>query len=231
MFSAARLHAIYKIANAQVRHYPFAHIYVPEIFPESFYREMRRNLPPNDGYIELRSTGRVGTGYSAARLSLFPADLGKANLTPAQRDFWRQAFDMVGNEEFGAAIFNCFRSQIEDRFAGKTGQRVALDVYHETFLMRDLDTYSLGPHTDNPTKIVSVLMYMPGDASSSELGTALYIPKDRSFVSEGGPHLEFDLFDHVYTAPYLPNTLVAFPKTMACFHGVEPVKGPSKQMP
>jgi hypothetical protein len=228
MFSDVKLHLIYKIANTQVRTYPFAHIYVQDVFPDGFYQELRRNLPDNDGYIALADTGRVGTGYSRARLSLFPADLEKAKISPAQRDFWRRVFETLGDGEFVSCVFDRFRPMIEQRFLSE-GQRQGLKVWHETFLMRDLDTYSLGPHTDNITKLVSMLFYLPADDASAELGTALYVPKDRGFTDEGGPHLEFEDFDHVFTVPYAPNVVASFPKTKACFHGVEPVKGPNKQ--
>lgn len=229
MFSDVKLHIIYNIANTQIRNYPFPHIYVREVFPDGFFAELQKNLPDNDGYTVLVDSGRVGKGYSRARLSLFPADLDKANLRPAQRDFWRRVFETLGDGEFVACVFDRFRAQIEQRFANADSPRRGLKVWHETFLMRDLDTYSLGPHTDNTTKLVSMLFYLPKDDSAQELGTALYLPKDRSFTSEGGPHLEFEDFDHVMTVPYARNVVAAFPKTAACFHGVEPVTGPNKQ--
>ncbi|MDY0870552.1 hypothetical protein [Dongia rigui] len=228
MFSDVKFHLIYQIANCQVRNFPFPHIYVKDVFPDGFYQELRRNLPPNEGYIALVDTKRVGTGYSRARLALFPSDLDKAHITPAQRDFWRNVFNTLGDGEFAACVFDRFRPWIEQRFKTDGANR-GLKVWHETFLMRDLETYSLGPHTDAVAKLVSMLFYLPGDDSSSELGTALYLPKDRSFTSEGGPHLEFEDFDHVMSVPYAPNVVASFPKTKACFHGVEPVKGPNKQ--
>lgn len=229
MFSDVKLHIIYNIANTQIRTYPFPHIYVREIFPDGFFAELQRNLPDNEGYTVLVDSGRVGKGYSRARLSLFPSDLDKADLRPAQRDFWQSVFETLGDSEFVSCVFDRFRTQIEQRFVGTDGVRRGLKVWHETFLMRDLDTYSLGPHTDNTSKLVSMLFYLPKDDSAQELGTALYLPKDRSFTSEGGPHLEFEDFDHVRTVPYARNVVTAFPKSATCFHGVEPVTGVNKQ--
>ena len=230
MFSDVKFHLIYKIANAQIRTYPFAHIYVSDVFPAGFYQELRDNLPAQDEYAVLADTGRVGTGYSRARLSLFPTDLDKTNLAPAQRDFWRRMFATLGDGEFSAAVFKLFRPYIEGRFRASGNADVrGLKVWHETFLMRDMETYRLGPHTDNVTKLVSMLFYLAADDGAPELGTALYVPKDRSFTQEGGPHLEFEDFDHVYTVPYAPNVVASFPKTAACFHGVQPVTGPNRQ--
>lgn len=228
MFSDVKLHLIYKLLNTQVRTYPYAHIYVTDIFPAGFFSELRANLPAQDEYAVLADTGRVGTGYSRARLSLFPSDLDKSNLRPAQREFWRRVFQTLGDGEFAGAVFKLFRPFIEERFRTQGGGK-GLKVWHETFLMRDMETYKLGPHTDNPAKLVSMLFYLAANNDSEELGTAMYVPKDRGFTSEGGPHLEFEDFDHVYTAPYAPNVVVSFPKTLACFHGVQPVTGSNKQ--
>jgi hypothetical protein len=229
MFSDVKFHLIYNIANAQIRTYPFPHIYVRDVFPEGFFAELRQNLPAHEDYTVLQDSGRVGKGYSRARLSLFPADLDKSNLQPAQRDFWRRVFETLGDGEFAACVFDRFRAQIEQRFMTSDGTRRGIKVWHETFLMRDLDTYSLGPHTDNVTKLVSMLFYLAPDDANPDLGTALYVPKERGFTHEGGPHLEFEDFDHAFTAPYARNVVTAFPKTAACFHGVQPVRGASKQ--
>jgi hypothetical protein len=88
-------------------------------------------------------------------------------------------------------------------------------------MMRDLVTYSLGPHTDNDKKLVSMLFYLPPDNAHPERGTSVYLPKDREFSCPGGPHHRRELFDLVATMPYHRNTVVAFPKTKGCFHGVE----------
>jgi len=70
-----------------------------------------------------------------------------------------------------------------------------------------------------------VLFYLPRNANRIDLGTSLYAPKDPSFRCAGGPHYDHGRFDRITTLPYKPNTMIAFPKTDDCFHGVEPVEG------
>ena len=89
--------------------------------------------------------------------------------------------------------------------------------------MRDRTTYSLGPHTDTPEKVLSFLFYLPPDASMAHLGTSIYVPKDPQFICRGGPHHDFAHFRRMLTMEYLPNTLFAFMKTPNAFHGVEPI--------
>ena len=96
--------------------------------------------------------------------------------------------------------------------------------YDEALLVQDYTTYSLGPHTDSPTKVLSFLFYLPADDSLAHLGTSIYVPKDPRFTCPGGPHHPFEMFDRMMTMPFLPNTLFAFMKTQNSFHGVEPIQ-------
>lgn len=220
--AAAKLHAMYQIANSPIREYPFPHICVEGVFPATFYEEALANLPRDEGYTPLKETGRVGAGYSAARLALFRDTIGEAKVTPGQRAFWTAMFDAFGGNEFGNLVLGKFQSFIERRLAADNpGGKKTLKAHSEVFMMRDLVTYSLGPHTDNPKKLISMLFYLPLDNSRPQLGTAVYVPKDRGFDCPGGPHHKRELFDHVQTMPYHRNTVVAFPKTPRCFHGVE----------
>ena len=221
MFSAAKLHAIYKVRSAPVRTWPFPHICVPDIFPADFYAEIMRHRLADDCFTKLVETGRVGDGYSGARACVFPQKIDDLPAPEESRAFWRELFETFSDSEFAATWLSVFQRPIAEKMADNQIQKP--NIYHELFLMRDTTTYSLGPHTDTPRKLVSVLFYLPQDDSQSALGTSAYIPKDRSFTCLGGPHHRFELFDLVATMPYLPNTLVAFPQTKRSFHGVEPV--------
>jgi len=111
-----------------------------------------------------------------------------------------------------------FRTFIDARFKGE--QPAFGD---EALLVNDHTDYSLGPHTDTPSKVVSVLFYLPSDDRLERHGTSLYVPRKPGFTCEGGPHYLFDGFERVATMPFLPNTMFAFVKTDHSFHGVEPI--------
>ncbi|WP_370155283.1 hypothetical protein [Ferrovibrio sp.] len=226
MFSAAKLQVMYKVMNAPLRLWPFPHICVPDIFPQDFYAEIQRHRLADDCFTRLVDTGRVGKDYSGARACLFPQTL---DATPAPEDskaFWRSLFKTFRDSEFSAMWAHVFRAAMTEKLADHKMGFGDLRLYNEMFLMRDTTTYSLGPHTDSPRKMVSVLFYLPSDDRRAALGTSAYIPKDRGFTCLGGPHHPFENFDLVATMPYLPNTLVAFPQTKRSFHGVEPVTQP-----
>jgi hypothetical protein len=224
MSSSVMLHVMYRIANAPILTFPFPHIYVEDVFPPEFYAILRRNLPPNDGYVRLIDTGLVSKGYSQNRLTLFPKDDHIARLPESLREFWRDTLNGFLGEEFGRVNLGKFMPTITQRFA-KPGNNRPMPILSssEVALVRDLASYALGPHSDSPSKLVSLLFYMPENDSRPHLGTALYMPKDRRFTCPGGPHYKFDKFDHVATMPYCPNTLFAFPKTTTSFHGVQPL--------
>jgi hypothetical protein len=90
-------------------------------------------------------------------------------------------------------------------------------------LVRDFTDYSIGPHTDSPRKLVSLLFYLPRDESMRHLGTSIYAARDASLRCEGTRHHSYSGFKRVASMPYVPNALFAFFKTDHSFHGVDPI--------
>ena len=62
MFSNAEQHVLYQIANAPMREYPYAHIYVENVFPDDFYAALRASWPDPSALVSLAETGRVPKG-------------------------------------------------------------------------------------------------------------------------------------------------------------------------
>jgi len=220
------LEVLYKIGNAAVREYPYPHIYVPEVFPEAFFAELRRNLPPQGALKNLGELGRVigGDGYAARGvLPLTPNDL--AALDAPQREFWQRLHDWL----LGARFINTVLAKFSPYLAHRFGDLSRVRFGHEALIVRDRTSYALGPHTDSPTKALSFLFYLPADASKAHLGTSIYVPRDPAFTCPGGPHHDAGKFQRMLTMPYLPNALFAFMKTPSSFHGVEPIGEPDVQ--
>ncbi|MDP6953956.1 MAG: hypothetical protein QGF53_14475, partial [Alphaproteobacteria bacterium] len=95
--------------------------------------------------------------------------------------------------------------------------------YPEAMVVRDRSNYAIGAHTDAPHRLVTMLFYCPRNSGQEHLGTSLYVPIERGFTSEGGPHYDFDKFVNVATMPYQPNSLFCFLNTNVGFHGVETI--------
>jgi hypothetical protein len=218
MSSSAELQVLYKMANAPVSVYPFPHIFVKDVFPPDYYRRLRENLPPAAAYQDLKALGRVGAAYPDTRLVMLVTLENVQALAEPARGFWDEfASWLFGG--FGRIALGKFEPFLNQRF----GDSRAMQFHDEALVVQDYSTYSLGPHTDSPTKVLSFLFYLPPDDSLAHLGTSIYVPKDPAFTCHGGPHHPFERFQRMMTMPYLPNSLFAFVKTYNSFHGVEPI--------
>lgn len=195
-------HLAYKICNAPVHRFPFPHIYVENVFPDDFYARLIANLPPEGDYSE--STARYN---------------GRQFADPASTDI----FDRFNTQEWLSIACSPFKHDIQARF------QTAPQVHTDLRLIRDHENYAIGPHTDAPWKVLSYLFYLPSDDSLKQHGTSIYLPHDPTFRCIGGPHHKFDRFTRIFTAPFVPNSLLAFFKTDFSFHGVEPITIPCQR--
>src|SRR5262249_5210128 len=140
-------------------------------------------------------------------------------LDAEQRRFWQALGAWLLGGRLGRLILGRFGPFIEQRFRGQQDT----DIADEAMLVHDRTRYSVGPHTDAPFKVVSLLFYLPADERLARHGTSIYVPKDGAMTCPGGPHYPFERFERMATMPFVPNALFAFLKTDNSFHGVEPV--------
>lgn len=175
---------------------PFPWLYVEDVWPN--YEEMIANLP--EKYDEI-SKSRAVKGYPQ-RFTAKP-----------QTPFWT---DLFGRMQSGA-----FKRQLCKMFDVPNPD----DYDDECLLIRDFAGYHIGPHTDSPAKVITVLFYLPKDDSLLGAGTSIYEPIESGFTCAGGPHYPSDKFRILKTMEYRPNTAFAFLKTNNSFHGVEPCTG------
>jgi len=209
----------YNIMNAPMRTYPYPHIYVPDVFPADFYAEMQRNMPHPDSMLPIEQARQV-RGYKER----FVLDVGRSleGLTPPQAGFWGGFASWLLAGRLKALMLAKFKPFVTYRFEGVQG----LAFRDEALLVEDRTNYALGPHTDAPAKVITVLFYLPKDESQAHLGTSLYVPKDPARRCPGGPHYDRADFDRVATMPFKPNAMFAFVKSDHTFHGVEKVLDP-----
>jgi len=219
MSSSAELHLAYRIANAQVLPFPYPHFFVRDIFPADYYARLQAMLPDPASLVPLAEARNV-RGYDER----FVLDLGAeslARLDAPRREFWEGLRETLSGGAFARLLLQKFGPLVKERFGAQP-----VSFYEEMLLVQDTTRYSLGPHTDSPRKVITLLFYLPHDESQEHLGTSMYVPRDRAFRCPGGPHYPREGFESVWTMPFLPNTLFAFLKTPASFHGVETVLDP-----
>ena len=220
MSSSAELHLTYKLANEPFRPFPYPHFFIREAFPADFYARMQAMLPDPKALLTLEQARNV-KGYEERFVLSFKEEQ-LAALTAEQRAFWSELHEWLMGGGFARLVLGKFAPYVNQRFPDRSG----ISFYNEALLVQDTTNYKLGPHTDSPRKVITLLFYLPKDLSQRHLGTSMYVPKDREFRCSGVAHYGHEAFDRVWTAPFEPNSLLAFFKTDFSFHGVEPVKDP-----
>lgn len=224
MPTETELHMAYKITNANIQMFPYPHIYLENIFPQDFYQKILDNLP-HPQLMQPIEAVRAVKGYKE-RFVLELREQALASLPEQKSIFWKEIKRMlVDDSRFGNLVFSKFEPFISKRFAGKQNLR----FYSESLLVEDTTNYALGPHTDSPRKVVTLLFYLPADNSQAHLGTSIYVPNDPDFTCAGGPHHGRDGFTRVHTNPFLPNSMFAFVKSDHSFHGVERLLDPDSR--
>lgn len=214
-FAAAKRSALYQILNTPVRPWPSPHLYTAP-FPATLVKRMCAAVPDQGQFTTLAALGRVKPGTYESRL-VMTRDMLVEDL------FWRDVLMHVFDTEFCQAMMTLWRPVIYGRPelfpAGQS--TLAGGVKRDVLLVRDKPGYKLGPHTDAPHKLVSLLLYLPDASATDETpGTALYIPKERGYRCKGGPHYPPENFELVWQAPYAAGGVFMFPKTDVSFHGV-----------
>ncbi|MGH8617884.1 MAG: hypothetical protein ACREUW_09345 [Burkholderiales bacterium] len=221
MSSFAEEHVLYRIANAVLREHPYPHLYVEDVFPADYYSAMRAHWPGTESLHTLDQYGRVPEGAYPERFAM-PLDAGGiGSLPPDKQAFWGGLETWMLTDHFVRALVDKFKSHVEARFERPAA---ACQFECEALVVRDRTNYAIGPHTDSPHRLLSLLFYCPDDDRRSHLGTSIYAPKDPQFRCRGGPHYPHDWFNRVVTMPYRPNSLFAFFKTDHSFHGVEKIE-------
>jgi hypothetical protein len=220
---AAGLQAEYRIANAALQEWPYPHFYARDVFPRDFYAELQRNLPEPSALPSLESSGR--TQGVRGRYAMKLGEDRLPGVTEAQHRFWRRLALWAFGGRFGSLVLDKFGAALNRRLKDTRG----MEISDELLLVNDRTGYRLGPHTDSPTKVVSLLFYLPADERFAQHGTSIYLPKDPGFTCEGGPHYDFGGFDRLVTMPFVPNSVLGFAKSDHSFHGVELIVEPGVQ--
>ena len=201
------------LAKARVELDPFPHFYLENVFPDDYYRELLRNLPSTEVYDNLYEVTDLKLDHFRHR-NQRDMDAGWVERLPSDLQlFWSSFNDWFLGPDLARAVLESFHSQ----------RSSWPEVSVESQFIRHRAGYFLGPHSDLYTKLVVLLIYLAPDNSAEHLGTSLYRPKDPTFSCPDSKHYAFEDFVRVKTAPYKPNSLLAFMRSDISFHGLEPL--------
>lgn len=213
-------HVARRLGEAEVVSDPYPHFFLENLFPGEFYRELLDRLPSRDAYQNLFEITTLKLDHFRFRDQRDLAD-GWINSLPQElKAFWETFNSWFLSPELATAVLRSFAGPMQRRFGSEDNWP---EVSVEVQLIRHEAGYFLQPHSDANSKLVVLLIYLPQDASGKHLGTSIYQPRDRGFTCPASKHHPFEDFNKVWTAPYLPNSVLAFARSDCSFHGVEPM--------
>lgn len=213
-------HVVDRLRAAEVVLRPYAHYYLENVFPDDYYQRLLAHLPDSTVYKNLFEVTTLKLDHFRHR-DQRDLDAGWTEALPAGlKEFWDRFDEWFLGPDLAQAVLSSFAGQMRGRFGA---ERSWPAVSVESQLIRHRAGYFLGPHSDLYTKLVVLLIYLAPDRRAEHLGTSLYRPKDPEFSCPNSNHYPFEDFIRVKTAPYRPNSLLAFFRSDASFHGLDPL--------
>tara|TARA_B100001175_G_C19390812_1_gene581334 strand:+ start:102 stop:869 length:768 start_codon:yes stop_codon:yes gene_type:complete len=230
-------HIINKIASSPLISEPFDHKFVENIFPDNFYNDLLINIPNKKNYVAINKTGRVSSAYSPERFVFNLLDKKELDTIEENKKLFLQDLlkTLLSNDLF-SSVTSQFSKTIDYRLANlsetekETLGESNYKFFIKTSLVKDFTKYSLGAHTDVLTKFVTFLFYIPENDDLKNVGTALYEPINN--INSDNHQTKEDTsknFKKIKTCPFIPNSLLVFPRTNNSFHGVEEVNIEKKE--
>ena len=189
-------HGARSILEGELTEKPFPHLVFPNFFPDDVYRRLIANWPDLDRYVDLNGA-RTRKQYTLWDRRVEAGD-------PQRTALWRAVSDALSAQEIQDALREKLDSGLKIRAKG-SGEGWPVPMHPQPVLYADFDGYLIKPHPDTRRKVLTVLIYMPEDASQPELGTTIY-----KVSPMGVFHWKSYGLVKVKTAPFTPNTGFAF---------------------
>ena len=213
-------HFIERLRSARVEADPFPHYCIEGVFPEDYYAELLRHLPGSSVYENLYEVTTLKLDHFRHRIQRDLNDGWTSALPRELQPFWNSFNEWFLSPQLAHAVLESFAEPLRSRIGEKSSWP---EVSVEAQFIRHRAGYFLGPHSDLYTKLVVLLLYLAPDDRAERLGTSLFRPKVEGFSCPDSKHYPFEDFICVKTAPYKPNSLLAFVRSDISFHGLAPL--------
>ena len=123
-----------------MREYPYAHLYIDNVFPGDFYARFRSLWPADESLVSLADTGRVPKGAYRERFILPFQQSEIAKLDDRRREFWLEFGDWFLSPRFMQAVIDKFAPYVRERF----GDAMFTNYYSsESLIVRDQTNYAI----------------------------------------------------------------------------------------
>lgn len=217
-----RLNVSYRLQSGPIRTYPFEHFLIEKVFDPETSRRIRKYWPSSECFESIANTKRVSPGsYKQRKIISLETLAFSAAKDVHGAEFWKGFYGALGGEAFMAEMINWLWPSI--KALRQLPEKINLTS--EIVLTDDDVGYALSPHTDAPSRLLTLLFFVPLDGESEFAGTSLYVRKDSRIEGKiSAVHQPRDEFDRVFTAPFMPDSALGFVVGPASYHGVEPLK-------
>jgi hypothetical protein len=189
------------VVDAEFSSEPYCHFHMNDVFLPSYYQEIIDNLPPTKNYDKFIKSEDYKEEYTRLRYPVREETLD--SLHP----IFTELHTALTDEGLRNVIFTLLAPDIEKRFPQGI---YTVDCSPHVFLFRDLQGYSIKPHADAQSKVVTMQFYLPKDNNHTKVGTVVYEKEDENFVS-------------VKQFPFKMNSGYAFAVGDDSWHGVDHV--------
>lgn len=218
-----RSELLYSLKNTAVRRWPFEHFFGDGFLPPSLVSSMHSHWPARQSLVSLSDTKRASSKYKD-RLVVSLGDLRErlGALSPGG-EFWGGFGDAVQDDDFMMSVVDSLWPSISSvRVLPKK-----IELFSDCVLTEDFEGYDLGPHTDAPHRLVTLLWFLPQSALQAAAGTSLYVPNPGTPALKAPSPIHYcrSNFRRVFTAPFSSGACLGFVVSPNSFHGVEPQQG------
>lgn len=233
-----------RFASATVEPDPFPHLILNGVLPSQLYEEIERDIPHSFDWRLAAITRRIGSGS----LSTLARDIRSSNLPPMFIDvgnvrrspfvLWRHSWKWRRKY---LSLIRGISALVSRAFAEASAsymqQMIEMGLYDSTqtqrpsfqeFCLRP-QGWAIEPHIHDLRQAVQWMLYFPLPGSTEDQGTAFYRVKSPKTLApadlSGTMWFDASEAEHCFTAPYRPNTLVAFLNTPSSVHGSIEIPG------
>ena len=222
---------IQNTSDIKIDHEPFDHKFIENIFPKEFYLDLIQNIPKKIYYTPINEGKTVDPNYADERFIFnFTEKKDLEKLEDKQIKFFQDLQKILFSPLFFNSITSMFKQTLDNRLLNlNESEKKLIDFPNlkfnfRTALIKDVTKYSLGAHTDSFLKFITFLFYIPSNGDLKNNGTSLYKSlNDIQSTSHFSLEQTKEQFYKVKTCPFIPNSVLIFPRTNKSFHGVEEV--------
>jgi hypothetical protein len=233
--------------NLQFRYEPFPIGLAKPLMSDQAYRQFLDNFPPIDRFESFEAKGKRGRKYTLSEKENPRA----FNDFVQSKPLWREFHRWIKSDDFAYGVLKAlaernidlgyeatppvkrFVKRARHALTGRMSERFAPLKARFEFSALPADGGNVVPHTDAPTKIVTMVVSIVDDGEWDPAfggGTDVNQPKDQALAFNHLNRLaDFEDMEVLDTFEFTPNQAVVFVKTFNSWHSVRPMTGNGSQ--